>query len=84
MNSHLYVMVWTERHNGGDIKTESLRTKIQKEHKVKRKGYKVKPQSVIKTHLLRVAIDLVLPYYFSPLVGKCADITSRRSPPRLR
>ncbi len=45
---------------------------------------KIKPQWVIRTHLLRFFIVGMLPYCFSQFADICAAITSRRSPIRLR
>ena len=45
---------------------------------------KIKPQWVIRTHLLRFVIACLLPYCFSQLADIFAAITSRRSPICLR
>ena len=44
----------------------------------------LKPQSVLRPHLLSFAIAGMLPYCFCPLADICTAITSRRSPLRLR
>ena len=43
-----------------------------------------KPELVIRPHLLRFVITVMLPYCFRPLADICADVSSRRSPLRLR